>query len=299
MKKQPSPNQVESPEHHGDGGASPFGGLEPQPTLTDLALVRARMKEGILIRLDRLARNVLQASIRSSGQLVFVDSDQPSSALNIVFGVPDSIEEVWAITRQYLPRHLPATWWLPTDVATPAAWWLAECGWGIKDVLIGMALKMDDGYEIARPEPSGLVIKPCDSLELARDLALIVGSLFEGERVREGDLIRRTIESHAKIFLRPDPGFRAWVAYFEGTPVSAANLYSFGDSADISRLATRPEFRRRGFGQTVFLHALAEAKAMGAHLVTLQAASQGVRTYTKLGFTPANQFVLWDNQYLL
>ena len=257
------------------------------------------MKDGLLARLTRLSRNLLKVSTRTSGQLVFVDSDLPSSSLNIVFGVPDSIEEVGAITRLCLPRNLPATWWLPTDVATPAAWWLAECGWTIKDVLIGMALQMGDDYEITAPPPTGLVIKPCDSFERVRDMALIIGSLYQGDRVREGALIRNTIERQADVIVKPEEGFRAWVAYFEGTPVSTVNMYYSGDGADISRLATRPEFRHRNFAQALFLHVLAEAQALGCRLATLQAVSNGVRVYTTLGFTPVNQFVLWNNLSLL
>ena len=257
------------------------------------------MKDGLLSRLTRLSRNLLKVSTRVSGQLVFIDSDLPSSALNVVFGVPDSPEDVETITRICQPRNLPATWWLPTDVATPAAWWLAECGWTIKDVLIGMALNMGDGYDIPAPPPTGLVIKPCDSFERVRDMALVIGSLYQGDRVREGALIRNMIERRADVIVKPEEGFRAWVAYFEDTPVSTVNMHYSGYSADVSRLATQPNFRHRGFAQALFLHVLTEARALGCRLMTLQASSKGVRIYTKLGFVPVNQFVLWSNLSLL
>jgi N-acetylglutamate synthase and related acetyltransferases len=257
------------------------------------------MKESLLARLTWLSRNLPRVSLRRSGQLVFVDSDLPSSALNIVFGVPASQDEAEVITRHWLPRNLPATWWLPTDVATPAAWWLAECGWGIEDVLIGMALTMDDGYEINPPETAGLVIKPCDSFERVRDMAMIVASLYGEDRMREGALIGNMIERQAEVVVNSQDGFKAWVAYSDGQPVSTVVLYSSGDSADLSGLATRPEFRHLNFAHTLFFHALAEAKSLGSRLVTLQAASKGVRLYTKLGFAPINQFVLWNNRYLL
>ena len=257
------------------------------------------MKENLLGRLTWLSRHVPRVSTRTFGQMVFIDSDLPSAALNIVFGVPGSPEEVGTITRHCLPRSLPVTWWMPTDVATPAAWWMAECGWGIEDVYIGMALDLTDDYEIARPEDVGLVIRPADTFERVRDLALVIGSTYDGEGVREGALVRSTIERQAEVIVNPREGFRGWVAYLDDRPVSAAIMCSSVDSADISGLATSPEFRHRGFAKTLFLHALAEAKALGCRLATLQAVSKGVRLYTKMGFVPVNQFVLWNNQYLL
>lgn len=257
------------------------------------------MKEGLLAGLTWMTRGLARVSEHRSGRLVFVDSDLPSASLNIIFGAPESPAETGAVTGYGLPRNLPVTWWLPADVPTPAGWWLAEYGWAVEDVAIGMALKMDAGFEIPAIGSPRPVIKLCDEPEQVRDLALVISSPYGGERMREGALIRRMVERQADYVADPANGLRAWVAYDGGVPVSSAVLCFSGPNADLSGLITRPEYSRQNQARALFLHALAEARSLGCDLVTLAADSAKIRAYAKLGFVPVNQFVLWNNRSMV
>lgn len=259
------------------------------------------MKSGLLNRLTLFSGGLPHVNLLKFGQLVFVDSDLPSADLNVVFGVPDSPDDVDRITRHCLPRNLPATWWLPTDVASPAAWWLAAHGWFMEDVLIGMSLSQENNKlfdchpKESEPGPE-VEIKRCDTLERVRDMALIARSLYSNEKIREGSLIESSIEQAADLFLTQGDGLQSWVAYVGGAAVATISAHSFGGTLDIFGQATKPEYRCHGLDQMMVRHVLTWVDSQVAHL---QATAKGVKLYMQMGFTPVNQFVLWSNKHIL
>jgi ribosomal protein S18 acetylase RimI-like enzyme len=79
--------------------------------------------------------------------------------------------------------------------------------------------------------------------------------------------------------------FASYVGYVDGGPVSTASVVASGGGLGVYNLATLPERQRRGYGEAVMRHALAEARREhGMERTILQATPAGLRLYERMGF---------------
>ncbi len=254
------------------------------------------MKENLQARLMWFANRLRTMKYFNSRGLTYIDSDLASAAFNPVWGVPKDFEEVSQVTTYYFGRDLPATWWLPVDVCSPAAWWLAEHAWNVEDLLIGLVWRPDSETETAFEAPPGLDIRPCLSPERVRDMGRILDAVIPREHPRADGLVAEIYERAAPAILDGGDGLSSWVAYVDDRPAATLSMLRIGRRAGLYDLATVPEFRHKRYALTLFEHALAQARAAGCELVTVQTAARGVRLYINRGFIPVSQFVLWHNR---
>ena len=78
---------------------------------------------------------------------------------------------------------------------------------------------------------------------------------------------------------------RGWVGYADGQAVATAATVDSCEAIGLYNLATDEAFRRRGFGEAMSRHAVAETWGeTGAKPVVLQSTRQGIRLYERLGF---------------
>jgi ribosomal protein S18 acetylase RimI-like enzyme len=79
--------------------------------------------------------------------------------------------------------------------------------------------------------------------------------------------------------------FICWVGYVDGEPVSTAAAVMGGEAVGIYNVATMPEHRRHGYGETVMRHAVVEAqRRYGIEQAVLQSTPAGQRLYERMGF---------------
>ena len=79
--------------------------------------------------------------------------------------------------------------------------------------------------------------------------------------------------------------FAAYVGYVDGEPVSTAAVVTGAGAAGVYNVATLPEFRRRGYGEAVMRHALAEARREhGIARSILQSTPAGLKLYERMGY---------------
>jgi ribosomal-protein-alanine N-acetyltransferase len=84
-----------------------------------------------------------------------------------------------------------------------------------------------------------------------------------------------------------NPASRCWVAEADSRVIGMVVLWMIADEAHIATLATREEFRRRGIGTALLVHALNAAKAEGAvssFLEVRESNRAAQEMYRKLGF---------------
>ncbi len=74
------------------------------------------------------------------------------------------------------------------------------------------------------------------------------------------------------------------LADYKGRAVATGALVTSGDHAGIYAVSTLPEFRRRGIGRAITLHALQLGAAGGARTGFLQSSPMGLQVYESLGF---------------
>ncbi len=81
-----------------------------------------------------------------------------------------------------------------------------------------------------------------------------------------------------------DRPYRSYVAYWDGKPVATAGVFFGQEVAGIYTVATLPEARGKGFGASVTLAPLLDARKMGYRVGTLQASKMGFPVYKRMGF---------------
>lgn len=89
-------------------------------------------------------------------------------------------------------------------------------------------------------------------------------------------------------------GGRYFVGYVDGKPVGTSFLYSLMKTGGIFTVGTLKEYRKKGIGTTLTVHALMESIKEGNDLHTLQTAKGGnaERLYKKVGFE-VDHIVSW------
>jgi ribosomal protein S18 acetylase RimI-like enzyme len=79
--------------------------------------------------------------------------------------------------------------------------------------------------------------------------------------------------------------FESYVGYVDEEPVSTAAIVMGGGAMGVYNVATVPGHRRRGYGEAVMRHALAEAESRhGIGKVLLQSTPAGFSLYKRMGF---------------
>jgi ribosomal protein S18 acetylase RimI-like enzyme len=90
--------------------------------------------------------------------------------------------------------------------------------------------------------------------------------------------------------------FESYVAYHDGEPVSTAAVVAGGDAIGVYNVATLPGAQRRGFGEAVMRHALAEAcKQHGRERLILQSTPAGLRLYERMGFRTVTRVAVYSS----
>ena len=102
--------------------------------------------------------------------------------------------------------------------------------------------------------------------------------------------------------------FAAYVGYVDGVPVATAATVASGDLVKagqgpaphssgvigVYNVATVPDKRRRGYGEAVMRHALAEAeREWPSRPVVLQSTEAGLRLYERMGFRTVARFSVY------
>jgi len=133
------------------------------------------------------------------------------------------------------------------------------------------------------PEPKqvpGLEIKPVrteEELELFFD---VIGSRWDlGERVfdMKGDV-------ECRYGFSEDNPRQMYLGYLDGLPVSSNFLIYDEDVVGLYKIATLPDYGRRGIGTALTLMPLFDARDRGYNIAILQSSGMGINLYKRLGF---------------
>ena len=90
--------------------------------------------------------------------------------------------------------------------------------------------------------------------------------------------------------------FASYVAYFDGRPVSTAAAVVGGGAIGVYNVATLPGSQRRGFGEAVMRHALAEARREhSVERLVLQSTPAGLRLYERMGFRTITRVAVYSS----
>jgi ribosomal protein S18 acetylase RimI-like enzyme len=88
--------------------------------------------------------------------------------------------------------------------------------------------------------------------------------------------------------------FAGYVGYLNGEPIATTAAVLGGGAVGIYNVATLPQFQRRGYGEAVMRHALADARALhGVERSILQSTPAGYRLYERMGYRTVTQVAVY------
>jgi GNAT superfamily N-acetyltransferase len=104
----------------------------------------------------------------------------------------------------------------------------------------------------------------------------------------------------ARRFYQPDElwasGFTGYVGYVGGNAVATAATMVAAEVVGVYAVATLPAWRRRGFGEAVTRHALAEARRVsGIERSVLQSTQSGLSLYRQMGYRQVTIFDVYKS----
>lgn len=88
--------------------------------------------------------------------------------------------------------------------------------------------------------------------------------------------------------------FAAYVGYVDEEPVSTAAVVMGGGAMGVYNVATIPGQQRRGYGEAVMRHAIAESRREhGIERTILQSTAAGLRLYERMGYRTVTQVTVY------
>jgi ribosomal protein S18 acetylase RimI-like enzyme len=90
--------------------------------------------------------------------------------------------------------------------------------------------------------------------------------------------------------------FMSFVGYVDDEPVSTTSIVAGAGVIGVYNVATLPGSQRRGFGEAVMRHALAEvAQERGPGRVILQSTPAGLKLYERMGFRTVARVAVYSS----
>jgi GNAT superfamily N-acetyltransferase len=92
---------------------------------------------------------------------------------------------------------------------------------------------------------------------------------------------------------------RAFVAWIDGSPVGAAEIFLGTESAGIHGLSVLEGYEGRGIGSALIEHVCRDAVRSGGNTMVLLASTEGQRLYERRGFREVGRFGYWYRSFRL
>jgi ribosomal protein S18 acetylase RimI-like enzyme len=237
-------------------------------------------EHNLQLKLGAVSRQIPNATIATLDSVQVVNSGFTSDTFNTAFGGDISELVAQAVKQYYRDIASPMAWWLgPSSLTSQHQAILESCGFTLSERHVGMTCQLHNHDYVDLDLPHGFSIKCCVSVDDYYAFGAVLSSIFDpiDESVKAfyqkiGDSSRSACQEMVY-----------YIGYHEGIPVTTGALF-LTDVAGIYDVATRPEYRRRGFGSALFRHLVNEAKQAKYESAVLVASAEGAGIYERTGF---------------
>ena len=143
-----------------------------------------------------------------------------------------------------------------------------------------------------------------DSLpyQKATDLSITMRSVRDHESLHtwtdiychsHGDDEKAWFELLSGLELTSEQPLQHYVGYLNGQPAVCASLFLGVGVAGLFNVATLPDFRHRGLGRAITLHALVDAQKRGYRISVLGSSEMAHSLYAKCGFVDHGELLAY------
>ncbi|HPT72305.1 MAG TPA: GNAT family N-acetyltransferase [Candidatus Cloacimonadota bacterium] len=190
----------------------------------------------------------------------------------------DVVESVEYAIRFFAKRQMPYYWWVGKHRNPNISDLLEESGFEhIADlpVMVVSLEKLPTDIQL-----SNIRIKTVETMEEFEDWIMISEQCVE----LEGQAVTEYWDYNRKYDYEDIQTQEFFLGYWDGIPVASCTTFKNEDIAVFYFIATLPEYRSKGIGRAITLHAMKKARDEGYHVGGLQATPMGLSLYEKLGF---------------
>jgi ribosomal protein S18 acetylase RimI-like enzyme len=260
------------------------------PRASGPSLVEA-CHRNLIGRSEFLARVVPGGSVENIGGLTAVRAGTPGPRLNVVFGLnhPTSVREVReGIERLFLRKGTEFRIVTLPETLGELEPIIEEMCMTERDVLPGMVLDPIPGGR--HTAPAGLEIRQVSDPQGVSDL-IRTGAQGMGVPIERLEAWRPALLAGAA---GHRPRSASYVGYVGGKPVATSTRITTGDVAGLYFVSTLPDFRRRGYGESMTWRAMEDGRSAGCALGFLQASEMGRAIYERMGFRFLEEYSDWQ-----
>ena len=174
----------------------------------------------------------------------------------------------------------PFSWWVgPADGPADLGRRLADAGLSASETELAMAMRLS-ALRPVDEAPNGLEIRRVSRRAELADFARVNAANWSPP---DQDVIR-FYDRAASLLLAAGSPIRLYVGYVGGEAVAASELTVGGGVAGLYGISTLESHRRRGYGTSMTLRPLLDARAEGLEQAVLQASEAGAGVYRRIGF---------------
>jgi ribosomal protein S18 acetylase RimI-like enzyme len=154
-----------------------------------------------------------------------------------------------------------------------------------------MVRSLSDVSTIGARPVTGLEIRRVEDVNVFRTKTHpSIGPISTALRRQALERLRALTEDRAE-------GTLAFVAWLNGRPVGACELFLGSAAAGLHSLSVPSENRGRGIGRALLQHACERARERGATTIVLLASSEGQLLYSRSGFCEVARFGYWSRSF--
>ncbi len=216
---------------------------------------------------------------------VVVNTGISCDMFNVVCN-PKSPMDVKSVFDYFSSSKLPFAFWIGfDDEYRDFQNDVEKFGLSCDETESGMTVFMDElDFSISCEK---LEIKLVSNEELLRDFITAYQKLIPNDVAAIDEFYTKA----APFILDTNSALKLFVGFYEGAPAATSALFVQNDVAGIWDITTLSEFRRKGIGTDMTLHALKYAKDFcNCKVGVLTASEDGERVYRKIGFQKIKEF---------
>lgn len=270
--------------------------------MTEYARLAKLVRDNFIAKASCLAKHTAKQRHISNEHYVRVDCGLPSDTFNVTVMLKQQLQMsdmaiIDEAVHYFTKKNFPMALWCWEDSGSVTYSTLRTAGLAEAETNIAMHADL----ERLHPEKNQLhsftireATSPEEVLAFGEVLAGLFGSSEEAVYVRAyfnqlSPLINASRDSAMKLY----------IGRFHQEVVSCGSLLFTNDSVGIYDIATKREFRGRGFGSAMFSHLLAEARQQPVRNIVLLASPDGINIYRRAGFEPVGEVKVFENCHLI
>jgi GNAT superfamily N-acetyltransferase len=167
---------------------------------------------------------------------------------------------------------------------------LADRGLRCKKQFPAMVRSLNDSDAEAANDPKIAINRVLDAAPFEGVAHPAIGRITTPIRRHELERLKALVSSEAQ-------GTRAYVAWIQGSPVGAIELFLGSQAAGVHGLHVLPALQGRGVASALLEHVCAEAARSGYSSLVLLASSEGQRLYARRGFREVGRIAYWYRSF--